>query len=302
MNNQIKLNARLAVLQPGIHVIRFREGYDLPEGVVVGIHPAPLGKGEISIIANHSHKPGALTRIGDTAIVNVTEELAGILIVEYCQSGQPLDVPIDIAIDTIGGVAKRQQAAQSAMPNQPVVTANQSVVAPQKKNECIPLRAVTVTGTAIVSPNGEIGDIRQPNPAQAIAAFACAQSALPDGVTLSYGCRNLGSTEKYISAAGNMVGLPKGSSAICAINFTLGGEFAEQYELNGNVAFAGQPPLAIVSGKELTGPTGREALCALSVSIRKRADEPGFAPSKSVWDHPSVITNGPTKPKRNRKG
>jgi hypothetical protein len=136
------------------------------------------------------------------------------------------------------------------------------------------------------------GDVRarsawlgDPSSPLRLEGFAVAADHLPPGLNLAYSCRTPGQDEPQAALAGSFVGSRQKARAITTVAFNIGGAASADYALGGEVAFAGQPPVAIVPGRELSGPTGTEPLVAIRPEIAKRAI---VARPASPWDDPAI--------------
>ncbi|MCK2097705.1 hypothetical protein [Thauera aromatica] len=101
------------------------------------------------------------------------------------------------------------------------------------------------------------------------------------GLVLAYSCRSGKGAEPDVGTNGHFVGTRRQAKPITSVAFSLSGERAADFELVGQVVFAASPPLAILSAKELTGPTGAEPLVALNLEIRPTATQ--ASPPASPW-------------------
>jgi hypothetical protein len=132
--------------------------------------------------------------------------------------------------------------------------------------------------------DGWLGD---PNSQSRIEGFAIEWKNRPQDVDLVYTCRveGLGQTPAIFS--GGYAGTRRKAAPITGVSLALAGPSAADFELSGQVAFAGCPPLIILPGQKLSGPKGSEHLVAMRVSITRKG-EATVSRSASPWDDPRV--------------
>lgn len=278
MNQQVKLQSRLVALPQGVYLIRIKPGQRLDKGIKLGLYPSPLGKGRLVFINNKKPEPVAfLQQESDEVLVVVKENQATLLVVDFKHPQSKQTTLVEISVEKLepkdGGGSKNGEKKHK----------KQSI---RSTRGWLPLKAILVGGAEIDAPNGSIG---APGSSKEITAFAIDDNALPEGVDLVYACRKAGQQNAMFEKAGNVLGLDKQDLPITAVSFMSRTADGKDVVLTGHVAFAGQPPLAIVSGKELSGPTGREALVALRVSFANKTGVPGVTPTPSVWNDATVL-------------
>lgn len=282
MNTPIKLSSRLAALAPGFHHVSIKQPDQFPKGVKIALYPAPVGAGHLSFMQGDTHQAVAfLQHPQDVVVVHVKDAPATLLIVDYKRPECVLQGGVELNIQRLAPVNAPAAGLSSVVIEEKADT-EQLVV---NQQPFLPVQGVMASGRKFSASNGVVGS---PEGTEAISAFAIDHQSLPPGVKLAYACKKVGSTEPDVATAPKMVGLSKVDLPITAVSFLEQIGEGGSYDLKGHVVFAGCPPLAIVSGKELSGPSGREVLVALRVSFVKKSDQPSNPPA-SVWHDPVVL-------------
>lgn len=274
MNPQnIALTSSLRTLEPGMWIFRYaKHSGSLPP--LVSLAKSCLGQGTVDFFPAEGVTRDTLSKVGDCIIARVKGGPAGVLITEYHVAGQQAEVQLRLdRIDT-GSAALANQSP-------PVASTNVQNAQPSSVNG-IQIKLVghiERRGDVVVN-NGWLGD---PNGINRLEGFAVHCENMPEGVSFGYSARSPGS-QPQAALAGNFVGTRQKAKAINAVAFNLGGPKANEYQLSGEVVFAGQPPRALLPGQEITGPTGNEHLVALRLHIEPRQ----AANYDSPWDDPAI--------------
>ncbi len=277
MNNDIALTSSLRSLETGMWIFRY-VGHAGTIPPLVTVAQSCLGQGTVDFFPGEGITRNTLTKPGDCIIARVKGGNAALLLTEYHAKGQPAQAQIRLdKIDT------RAEALGSAQPTH---------VAQQAPAFSAPQVAQSATGIQIkllghierrgdvVANNTWLGD---PNGNHRIEGFAIHCEGMPEGLSFGYSARSPGK-QPQAALAGNFVGTRQQAKPINAVAFNLGGPKAGDYQLKGEVVFAGQPPVQIVPGQEVTGPSGNEQLVALRISIEARTAQTYDSP----WDDPAI--------------
>jgi hypothetical protein len=250
---------------------------------LVSLNVSCIGDGQADFFPGEGVGKNTLAKPGDSLMVRVQGSPCGILVTEYHLPGEPAG--IQLRVDRLDeGPGMHSPGVPPAM--QSATHAAQT-----------PAQGVFGLGGAIsLEMLGHIerrGDVRargawlgDPRSPLRLEGFAVAADQLPPGLSLAYSCRTPGQDEPQAALAGSFVGSRQKAKAITTVAFNIGGAASAEYALGGEVAFAGQPPMPIVPGRELSGPTGREPLVAIRPEIAKRAAAP--ASPASPWDDPAI--------------
>lgn len=285
MNNNlsaIEVSSKLAYLQPGLYIVRLTE--DAP-GNVVMLSSSPVGRGTVDFFPGDGVLRNTLAKLGDCVVLRVKSALASLLITEFHKSGQAHKVALKI--DKIG-TGHEPQAAGSQVVSSDGANDSQHVAANPAgaiahASSVIVRKVGHIEGVGdVVSQSGWLGD---PTSVARLEGFAISVAGLPQGVQLNYGVLIEG-TQRYASAvAGQFIGTRQKAKALLGAIFELTGPNSKQFQISGQVAFAGFPPLAIEPGVPMSGPSGAEQLVALHLSVEPSATQPSAA---SAWEDPTV--------------
>lgn len=266
MNQELKISSRLALLSAGLYVIRHATAPPDNHSSCVTLNPSPIGKGSVDFFPGEGVSRNTLVKAGDCIITRVKGEQAGVLITEFKTS---INAPsVELRIDR---VATDPRVTPSA-PAPAAVTPLQA-----GKLQAVLTGHIERTGDVTV----DRGWLGSPDSRFRIEGFAVTVPDAPEGLVVAYSCRTGPNSEPDLGTAGQFVGTRRQARPITSVAFVLSGERATDFELTGLVAFAACPPLAIVPGKELSGPTGTEQLVALQLAITPKAT-PAFPPA-SPW-------------------
>lgn len=266
---ELKITSRLALLGKGLYIVRYARGPVAHGASCVALNPSPIGRGSIDFFPAEGITRNTLTKAGDCVVVRVKGEETGLLITEFATS--PQTVPIELRIDRITNLNKGTSGANES----------ESAGADRARPRTALLGHIQGAGDITVT-DGWLGS---PNALERIEGFNITVSGLPEGLILAYSCRSGKDAEPDVGTAGRFVGTRRQAKPITAVAFALSGERATDFRLTGQVVFAACPPLAIMSGKELSGPKGTEQLVALQLEIRPKA--PQASPPASLWNDPS---------------
>lgn len=274
--NELKIRSKLALVENGLYIVRYANRA-APEGVsCVTLNNSPIGRGIIDFFPAEGVTRNTLTKPGDCIVIRVKGEKTGLLITEFATSSQA--APIELRIDRIENTeAPVPPPAENAVSRQA-----QALLQSQKIN-CVLSGHIEGIGDTTAT-NGWLGA-----PAASlkrIEGFSVNVPSLPEGLILAYSCRTGKNAEPQIGTTGRFVGTRRQAKPITAVAFALSGERANQFELIGHVVFAATPPLPLVSGQELSGPTGTEQLVAMQLEIRPKVSLQSPAPT-SPWEDQS---------------
>jgi hypothetical protein len=213
-------------------------------------------------------------------IVQVQGASAGVLVTEYHLTGQSSQVQIQLdRIDNLADALTKTPVASTAVPNS--LATNPVSQAPITSDiEGIDLELlghIAYKGDVRVR-NAWLGD---PNGNRQLEGFAISGANFPSGLTLAYSSAGPGDTKPQAVIMGNFVGTRQKAKPITKLAFNMGGPQASNFTLSGQAVFAGQAPLAIVPGQELSGPTGSEPLVAIKLQIAEKI-------ASSPWDDPAI--------------
>lgn len=288
---EITITSRVSILTPGMWAFRYA-GHSARLAVpVVSLNPSCIGDGQADFFPGEGVRKNTLAKPGDSLIVRVQGSPCGILVTEYHLPGEPagIQLRVDRLDERPAMQASPQSAAQTPTPG-PRFNPNLS------PNFSPNQGSAGASGAAPLELLGHIerrGDVRargawlgDPGSPLRLEGFAVSAEPLPPGLSLAYSCRTPGQAEPQAALAGGFVGSRQKARAITTVAFNIGGAASADYVLGGEVAFAGQPPVPIVPGRELSGPTGTEPLVAIRPEISKRAAVP--ASPASPWDDPAI--------------
>lgn len=291
----IEVFSKIAYLQPGMYVVRLAT--EAP-GNVITLNSTPIGRGTVDFFPGDGVVRNTLAKVGDCVILRVKGAVGSLLLSEFHKAGQQQQMKLKIDRvatqgfedhdgghpsfpSTVRGAAPAASFAQSSnavnpgkAPTGKVATAAPSLAVRQ-------LGHIQGEGDTIVE-NDWLGD---PWGDARLEGFAVSVKGLPAGVTLNYGAMIEGTQRYAVAMAGQFLGTRQKAKCLLGVVFELTGPGAEQFQLSGEVVFAGEPPLAIEPGVRLSGPSGTEHLVALQLSITPMATRSTAA---SAWDDPAV--------------
>lgn len=273
----LKILSRIAVLEPGLYIFRYVA--DSASQSCVSLHQAPLGRGSVDFFPGEGVTRNTLSATGDCVIARVKSATSSVLIVEYHPTSAETG-SIDLQIERIETAPKPSHSQ--------TVTSNNVLSPDDQPSACtgMPLTLlghVERRGDVTVSEGQWLGD---PQGNQRIEGFCVTGNELPDGLLLAYSCRSAKEAVSHTGLTGQFVGTRRQALPITAAGFALSGPKANDFTLEGQLVFAGQEPVALLPGKELSGPTGHEHLVALRLTVRSKAAQ--TPPPASPWSAPST--------------
>ncbi len=267
----LRVSSRIAALDVGMYIFRYAGNTNPESRICLSLHQAPIGKGSVDFFPAEGVSRNLLTTPGDCVVVRIKGAPASVLITEYHPEGETGKVQLRIdKIDT--GTRPKPAALQT--PAEPA----------SEPGHC----KLKLLGHIETRGDVEVDDawLGSPNTLLRLEGFAIHWNSQPAGVNLGYLCRSGRNGEPQIGSVSQFVGSRRQAKPITAVAFALSGQQAALYELSGQVAFAGHPPLAITPDKELSGPTGTEQLVALRLVITPRTAQ--ASPPASSWNDPSI--------------
>lgn len=267
----LKISSRIAMLNVGMYIFRYASLRSDPLRGCISLHHSPIGKGSVDFFPGEGISRNTLTKQGDCVIVRVKGSQASVLITEYHpEGGTPNSVQLQI--EQIGTAAKTE-------PRQHAGKAVQLEAFEAPRPCSLKLLGHIETRGDVTVENTWLGN---PNSLLRLEGFSIAWDNQPQGLDLAYLCRSSKGGEPQVGLAGQYVGTRRQAKPVTAVAFTLSGPQAGNYELSGEVVFAGHSPLAIAPDKELSGKSGTEQLVAIRIVITPRAAQ--ASPPASPWD------------------
>lgn len=279
-DGKLDVSSSIRILEPGMYIFRYAS--QLPEAAMIcfTLQATPIGKGTIDFFPAEGVSRNTLAKLGDCIVGRVKGAVTALLVTEYRQtpdSSLHADLRID-RIDTSEAIISRSHA-------------------PQVQPQTAPPAALLIAGHIerigdTVMQDGWLGD---PTGKARIEGFVVEWPDRPDGVDIAYQCHVGGIGQQAPSLSGGYVGTRRQAAPITAVAFALVGPEAENYRLEGSVVFAGGVACPVIPGEELCGPSGREQLVAMQLSVFSSSSRPEIAAPRSTspWDSPEVIrTNG----------
>lgn len=294
----IEVSSKIAYLQPGMYIIRLAT--EAP-GNVIALNPTPVGRGTVDFFPGDGVVRNTLAKVGDCVIVRVKAAVASLLLTEFHKAGQQQQMKLKIdRVATEGfedhgtghsAFPSTVRGAAPSIPSAPTASAASAgkPVTPSKSKPEVSAAGLLVRQLGHIEGRGDtivendwLGD---PWGDQRLEGFAVSVKGLPAGVTLNYAAMIEGTRRYAAAVGGQFVGTRQKAKCLLGVVFELAGPGAEQFQLSGEVVFAGEPPLAIEPGVQLSGPSGTEHLVALQLSITPIATRSAAA---SAWDDPAV--------------
>ncbi len=270
----LQLNSRIAVLDLGMYIFR----YSMPAGEAhrsscLTLHHSPIGKGSVDFFPSEGVSRNTLTTPGDCVVVRVKGAQASVLVTEFHPKNESNRIHLRIdKIDTSLSLAPP--------------TAGTPADADKHAENCeLEFVGHIETRGDVSAQSGWLGN---PDTALRLEGFSANWLRKPDGLDLAYLCRAGKGTEPQVGLAGAFIGTRRQAKPITSVAFALSGKNAADYELTGQVVFAGSPPLTISPDKELSGPNGTEQLVAIRVVVTPRAAQ-ASSPA-SPWSDPETAT------------
>ena len=277
-DSELEITSSLKLLEPGMYIFRYAS--KLPEGEMIcfTLQGTPLGKGMIDFFPAEGVSRNTLAKPGDCIVGRVKGAATGVLVTEYRQTGNP-SLQADLRIDRID--------TSEAIIASPLEQQTQ----PTESYELLIAGHIERVGDTVVQ-DGWFGT---PSAQSRIEGFVIEWPDRPEGVDIAYQCHVGGIGQQPPTLSGGYVGTRRQAAPITAVAFALVGPSAENYQLEGTVVFAGGTAYPIIPGEELRGPTGREQLVAMQLSVFPSSSRPEIAAPRSTspWDSPEVLkTNG----------
>lgn len=282
----IEVSSKLAYLQPGMYIVRLAS--EAP-GNVITLYPTPVGHGTVDFFPGDGVVRNTLAKVGDCVIVRVKAALGSLLITEFHKAGQQQQMKLKIdrvATEGFEDKGSTQDALSGSAQGAAVAMSGTSGSPTNKRagSGAISIRQIGhVQGVGdVVVQDDWLGD---PLGDERLEGFAINTKGLPAGVTLTYGVLIEGLRSYAAAVAGQFIGTRQKAKALQGVMFDLTGPHAEQFRLSGQVVFAGDPPLAIEPGIQLSGSSGTEHLVAFRLIIEPIATRSSAA---TAWDDPAV--------------
>lgn len=314
LSHDFHIHTRIMMLEAGMYILRLLASNPAPETCLT-VQQSPVGRGAVDFFPAEGVMRNTLSAPGDCIVVRVKGNQAGLLVTEIHKKGtERVRLMVDriltgseLAANQEGEAASVPVNAQAAQTEPSEVRLNAeptvdvsafapiSVVDPVAKSAngaaARAPAALRITHLGHIERSGDVSVAGEwlGNPASQhrLEGFALKCENMPQGLNLAYSCRSGPGAEPQIGLAGQFVGTRRQAKPITAVAFVLSGPRANEFELSGNVAFAGQPPLAIVPGQELSGPSGTEHLVALQLVITPKASQ--VVPPASPWNDAAAV-------------
>lgn len=277
-DSELEITSSLKLLEPGMYLFRYASKLSAEDMICFTLQATPLGKGMIDFFPAEGVSRNTLAKLGDCIVGRVKGANTGVLITEYRQTANP-ELRADLRIDRID-TSEAIISSQSAQPARTVETCELRIAGHVER----------IGDT--VAQGGWLGS---PSANSRIEGFVIEWPDRPDGVDIAYQCYVAGIGQQPPTLSGGYVGTRRQAAPITAVAFALVGPNAESYHLEGTVIFAGSFACSVMPGEELRGPTGREPLVAMQLSVFPSSSRPEIAAPRSTspWDSPEVLkTNG----------
>nr|WP_019367392.1 hypothetical protein [Pseudomonas luteola] len=262
----LKVSSRIAMLDVGMYIFRYAlSDTQLSAKSCLSLHHSPIGKGSVDFFPGEGITRNTLTAPGDCVVVRVKGTQASVLITEYIPEGET------------GTIQLRIDRIETSLPKPSI---NKPADTPKAPARCQLKLLGHIEARGDVVAEGEW--LGEPNTSLRMEGFSIGWQEQPAGLDLAYLCRTGKSSEPQVGLAGQFVGTRRQAKPITTVAFTLSGPKATNYQLSGQVVFAGCPPLSITPGKELSGPNGLEQLVAIQIVIMPKAAQ--VSPPASPWN------------------
>ncbi len=269
----------MVILDMGMYVFRYTTSSDKPSQSCISLHPAPIGKGSVDFFPGEGVSRNTLVNHGDYTVVRVKGAQASVLVTEYYPEGAAA-INGQLHIDPINTAPKERSATKPVPPAAVTDTPKLAELLKAEQPRCsLKLQGhIERTGDVTVE-NTWLGD---PNSQHRLEGFVITWNKKPEGLDLAYLCRNGKGSQPSVGLSGQYIGTRRQAKPITAVAFALSGPQASQYQLSGEVVFAGQPPQTITPDKELSGASGSEQLVAIDVVITAKTAQ--ASPPASPWN------------------
>jgi hypothetical protein len=252
----LQISSQVSRLDTGMYIFRYKLDTQSSSGVCISLSPAPLGEGVIDFFPSESVRNNTLASPSDCIVARVKGGPANMLVTIFRPEGD--DSNAQLRVDRI-----------STAPSP----------APAKPTQLEMLGHIETRGD-VIAHDTWLGD---PASHLRLEGFSINWQKAPDGVMLAYSCRIGSDGGLQMGAPGQFIGSRGKAKPITLVTFALTGPRSADFELSGKIVFAGEAPLAIASGKVLSGPTGAEHLVALQLEIKPKSV------ATSPWnDHPNL--------------
>jgi len=275
----LKITSRVTLLEPGMYIFRYASRPIAERSVCIALQQAPLGKGVIDFFPAEGVSKNMLTKLGDCIIGRVKGAVSTVLITEYYLADVEVD-PVDLRIDRIDTSAAIMRNFVPASPAPEAVAFSHTA----------PTRAVLKL-TGHIQDHGDVsvvdeclGDERS---AARLEGFSIQWDNKPSGVDLAYTSTIAGAGPSQKVLTGSFTGARDKAASLIAVGFGLTGPDRAHYELTGYVVFAGAAPQAIAAEQMFFGPSGREPLVALQLSITPKTEINALR-HKSLREKPAI--------------
>ena len=244
----------IIVLKPGVHILRHpKQG--LPP---LSVGRAPTSRpfrGRIEILSTPSTDGSVLRDGSDCIVMHVIDAEVEIIISTVLEEGG-VQIP-KLRIDTVG--------------LDPAPTIQSTDVQPTPS----PIIEVNGTGLSIIGHIEKRGDIvvlagqqlGDPESLLRLEGFQLVWPDKPVDVEISYAVTLEGSGANPSVTIGNFCGTRGEARRITGLTMTLGGPNAANYKLHGVANFSGGFQVPLLSGIDVSGPSGFEHLVGLQLNI-----------------------------------
>lgn len=263
-----------------MYIFRYASTTTAEKAVFIALQQAPLGKGLIDFFPAEGVSKNMLTKLGDCIIGRVKNGVTTVLITEYHLANVAVD-PVDLRIDRI-------DTSAAIMRNFSSPASSSTVAAPASTSATsgaqLKLLGHVQSRGDITTTHDWLGDA---NGTARLEGFLIDWANRPEGVDLVYTSTIAGAGPSPKVLSGHYSGTRAKGAALVAVGFSLTGPNSRHYQVSGEVAFAGAGPQPIAADQMLFGPTGKEALVGikLSISPHPEINAPRY---KSPWENPAV--------------
>ncbi|WP_201217690.1 hypothetical protein [Halochromatium roseum] len=278
----IKVDTQIVMLKQGLYL--FRCASDYPEGqqVPTTLQAAPVATGQVDFFPGVGVSRNTLRALGDCVVVRVSRGDGAVMLAKYLVPGHSAANDVQIQIDQVDATGRFVRDSETKRDP----SAGGMSSSPSSQLETIDLQGHVERQGDVSAVNGWLGN---PQKSARLEGFSVHWYNRPEGVDLAYQCHVEGLGDSPLIKSGGFVGTRQRGAGITQILFSLVGQRAGDYEIQGQVCFTRGGSQQIVAGERFSGPTGREHLSALRLSIARRQRGEATVPrSPSPWDDPSV--------------
>lgn len=279
------VSSRVIMLDVGLYIFRYLPALQGESNSIVSLHQSPLARGSLDFFPAEGVTRNTLATSGDCIVLRVKGSWASVLVTDYHFENTPS--PVRLKIDRINTTG------------QPIEESGANTLETVENARPVILRPVVIKLLGHVEARGDVTVIDNwlgtPQGTVRIEGFSINWEDMPKGVDIAYSCRSGIDGDPNIGLSGQFIGTRRQKKPITAVAFALSGPLATDFAISGQVAFAGHPPLAIVPGKELSGPNGTEKLVGLRLIVTART--PQAVSPVSPWNDPAIteIFHSPKK-------